>query len=358
MRKNRLLLRSTLPPKPGSDRKEPHQQRIFLGVHANPAGVKVAEAKAREISAQLDLGSFSWESYGKSKPVETIPETEKLVQCFREHYFSTRQLTETTHQTWCKDYLRVFRELPPHEELTVARLERAVLATEPGTRLRDRFCVALGALAKFADLPFDTSKYRGKKSTRRINPRDLPDDRTIAEWFLKLSTRNPQWGWVYGIIAAYGLRPSEVWLFDTEAIKNEPGIISVLAGKTGYREGVMPLYPEWWQEWGLFEVKLPTNNSKDIGRAVGQYFRRAGVPFKPYDLRHAWAGRAAKFGIDTGSAAYQMGHSVQIHHTHYGHWYNDRHQRLVFSLILQRADRPMAPELPAETEAIGTPAAC
>jgi len=50
---NHLYLRATLPPRPGSDRVQPFQQRIALGYHANPAGLKLAE-EARKIGALLD----------------------------------------------------------------------------------------------------------------------------------------------------------------------------------------------------------------------------------------------------------------------------------------------------------------
>ena len=37
-RGDRLLLRATLPPKPGSSKTKPHQQYIALGIYDNPAG--------------------------------------------------------------------------------------------------------------------------------------------------------------------------------------------------------------------------------------------------------------------------------------------------------------------------------
>jgi hypothetical protein len=43
---NKLYLQGTFLPKPGSTKTIPHQQYLALGVSANPAGLKVTEAKA------------------------------------------------------------------------------------------------------------------------------------------------------------------------------------------------------------------------------------------------------------------------------------------------------------------------
>ncbi len=50
----RLCLRGTLPPRPGSSKAGPYQQRLFLGHHANPAGLKLAEQEAKRVGLLLD----------------------------------------------------------------------------------------------------------------------------------------------------------------------------------------------------------------------------------------------------------------------------------------------------------------
>ncbi|MEL6224616.1 MAG: hypothetical protein AAFR31_18435 [Cyanobacteria bacterium J06627_8] len=70
-----LYLRGTLPPKLDSSRAEPFQQRIALGVHANPAGLKKAKSEALKIAGYLALGDFSWEPYYTPKEkTETVNE--------------------------------------------------------------------------------------------------------------------------------------------------------------------------------------------------------------------------------------------------------------------------------------------
>ena len=40
VRGDRLYLRATFPPKPGSTKQQPCQQRLALGFHANPSGFR------------------------------------------------------------------------------------------------------------------------------------------------------------------------------------------------------------------------------------------------------------------------------------------------------------------------------
>lgn len=75
LRNNRLYLRGTLPPKPGSMRAQNHQQELslgFMGIRANPAGVGAAEKEARRIGVLLQDGKFDWRAYLKPEAVQKI----------------------------------------------------------------------------------------------------------------------------------------------------------------------------------------------------------------------------------------------------------------------------------------------
>jgi hypothetical protein len=69
-----LSLRATLPPKPGSGRTKPFQQRIYLKIAANPASVTLAKKEARKVGALLDCKEFEWQTYltPRSAPATTI----------------------------------------------------------------------------------------------------------------------------------------------------------------------------------------------------------------------------------------------------------------------------------------------
>jgi integrase len=174
---------------------------------------------------------------------------------------------------------------------------------------------AVTALAKFADYEVNFKSLAGTYSPRRVAPRDLPDDQAIAAWFHQLPAGC--WQWAYGVLATYGLRNHELFHLDFSKFP----VLLVQEGKTGSRR-VYPIYPEWATQWELENVNLPQCTGKtnsDLGNRVTHAFKRLDIPFRPYDLRHAWAVRSLEFGLDVSLAAAQMGHSVQVHTDLYHH---------------------------------------
>jgi integrase len=157
--------------------------------------------------------------------------------------------------------------------------------------------------------------------------------------------QNPSWRWVYGILATYGLRNHEVFHLDIDSLKDADGIIKILAGKTGGRT-VCPIYPEWIDQFNLREPCVPKVSGKTnsaLGARVTQSFKRAKMPFDPYDLRHAWAVRSIEFGMDVSLAAQQMGHSLSVHSELYHAWISESRHRQVFHRLMERDDRPKPP---------------
>lgn len=343
MQGNRLHLRATLPPRPDSTKQQPYQQRISLsnqGIRANPIGVKEAEAEARKVGALLACREFDWQPYLKSddKPCLTISD---WVELFEADYFASKSRTPQSETTWRGDYRKTFNKLPKNAALCVEVLRETILGTTPDTRTRKRTVRVLTALAKFAGLDADFKNLTGTYSPTKVTPRDLPDDRAIATAFTQIPAMN--WRWAYGILATYGLRNHELFHLDFSKFP----VLFVQDGKTGSR-CVYPLYPEWVLQWELENVTLPQCSGKtnsDLGNRVTHAFKRLGIPFHPYDLRHAWAVRSLEFGLDISLAAAQMGHSVKVHTDIYHHWISeDVHQR-AFSALLSRSDRPRPPEI-------------
>lgn len=339
---DRLYLRATLPPKPDSGKTEPYQQRISLGFRSNPAGIKAAEAEARKVGGLLATGCFKWIDYQK---VDTPSKNVAFwLTSFREHYLGAGG----TLTTWEGDYHKILKRLPEDQALTSELLTATILGTTPNSKTRKRACMACGSLAKFAGLEFDPSPLAGSYGPSKVSPRDIPDDLTIATWQSKIT--NPGWKWVYGMMATYGLRPHECFRLDWEEWKRSAPIAPVgEKTKTGGRR-VWPCYPEWFELFGLGEVQLPNVNlertNEKVGHSVSEYFSdTVKLPFKPYDLRHAWAIRTLEFGLDLSLAAQQMGHSVQVHSQQYHHWITDRHHQKAYEALMLRSDRPRPPEV-------------
>jgi integrase len=342
-RGNRLALRATLPPRPESLKCKSHQQFIPLDIYANPAGFKRAEMEAHRIGTLLALGKFDWAEFLAPEIPDLVPVSSWL-KTLEERYFEQRQRTTKSQGTWDKEYFAVLRQLPQGGALTVELLEELVRKTKPDSRTRRRVCYAASALAGVAGLQLDVSRLIGNYSPRRASPRDIPGDTLISEWRDRIP--NQSWQWAYGVMAVYGLRNHEIGYIDLESLQKAPGIISILeGGKTGARR-VWPCYPEWWEAWRLWDAYPPNvqgKNNSDLGHRMYVQFERYGLPFNPYDLRHAWAVRTIYFGWDVSLSAAQMGHSVQVHCDIYHHWLTDQHHQRAFEVLMNRSDRPLPP---------------
>lgn len=332
---DRLRLRATLPPKPGSAKTEPHQQRISLGLPANPAGLRQAEKEARLLGAQLATREFAWADWGVGSSADSWT-CGKAVQALEKHYLENGGSADT----WQGDYYKALRKLPPEAQLSTDVLETLVLSTRPNTRTRVRAAMAAGALAKFCGLDFDGSQHRGNYSPSKVTPRDLPTDEQIAH--VRNNVQNPAWRWVYGMMATYGLRNHEVFHLD---MSDFPRIKVLETTKTGFHE-VWPCYPEWAEQWQLDKVLLPPvqldRSNQALGHSVTRYLSPL-LPFAPYDLRHAWAVRTLLFGWPVELSARQMGHSVEIHTRTYQRWISSAQIQQVYELLVNRHNRPRPP---------------
>lgn len=336
----RLSLRGTFPPRPGSARSSPFQQRLYLGIHANPAGLKLAEAEAKRVGVALDAGTFDWGLYVKSDVKNDIPTVGDWVARFERDYFTRRQRSPKTVTTWRDDYLKAFNRLPQDEPLSVDLLRQHIEASQPDTRTRKRLVDCYGRLAKFAGLEGDFRPLRGNYSTSTVEVREVPPDEEIeVGWRL---IPNAEWRLAYGLMAAYGLRNHELFYLDFSKM---PVLLVLDGSKTDFHR-VWPLYPEWVELWGLTEGTLPTctgPNNSALGHRVTTAFRRYGIPFKPYDLRHAWAVRSLEFGLPVELAAQQMGHSVDVHCRTYHRWISEDVHERAYRLMMAREDRPRPP---------------
>lgn len=336
----RLYLRATLPPRPGSEKTEPYQQRLSLGYHANPAGLKLAEQEARKIGALLDCREFDWAVYVKSGEENHIQTVGEWITKFEKDYFTRRARNPKSETTWRHDYIKVFRTLDSSQLLTLELLTEAIAHTPADTRTRKRFVDVLSRLAKFADIDADFKHLKGSYSATATEPRDIPSDALIAKW--RDSIPSPAWRWTYGMMATYGLRNHEIFYLDLSRL---PVLLVLDGSKTNFHR-VYPLYPEWVKLWDLADAKLPDCTGKtnsDLGNRVTHAFKRYDVPFPPYNLRHAWAIRSLEFGMPVELAAQQMGHSVDIHCKTYHRWISEEVHQRAYELMLMRSDRPQPP---------------
>jgi integrase len=287
----------------------------------------------------LARGQFSWKPY--LKPSDIPVTVREWIDKFETHYFSKRSRNPKSQTTWNGDYKAVYSNLPQNEPLTLDLLKKAILTTTPDSRQRKRYVNALKNLGEFAELNCDLlNDLSGSYSSSKTVERNIPSDLEIVEAALLIS--NPQWLWAFRMMAAYGLRPHEIFHVDFSQFP----ILKVTRGKTGART-VYPFHPEWTEEWNLHEIQMPEctgATNRDLGSRVTKAFDRYHIPFSPYDLRHAYAVRTIRYGLDISLAAAYMGHSVKVHSDIYRKWITEETHKEAHQRLMANPNRPFPPK--------------
>jgi hypothetical protein len=388
-----IQLQATLPLKPGDiDTKGTgtKQYRISLGIPANLDGLKTAEEEASELGKLIARHQFTWtEKYlGKlSQKVNDKPKTlGEILEDFKTEYFKTHKITEKSKHTFSY-YVKNLQRYIGEDTLLAQREIGIKLQQLPNDAARYNAVKSLKVLKstlKLSDYSFDGIK-NPQPST---GDRRIPTDEEIVEHYSKFEEYSQNrsrtikkdsidswqmWRWVYGMIATYGLRPRELfvnpdinWWLNPTNVDNTWKVDKDT--KTGYRE-TLPLHPNWV---ALFDLKNPRYlemlKKQTQGKTSWQeidvtrinnsaWFRRVGIPFDPYDLRHAWAIRAHLMGIPIKAAADNLGHSVEIHTQIYQRWFGlDNRKKAIKSAVdkkdeLQELKEEVA-SLKAENEAL------
>jgi integrase len=320
---DRLYLRATLPPKPG-DGDKPKQYELSTGYGAHSEGLRFAKAKALEIEGQLLREAFDWTPWlkGKQKPPETVGEWLKR---FEENYWESRERSLAKLSTWKTAFQYPFSRLDPDLPLTEELLKTEILKRVPATKSREVFCTAYQSLAKFAGLNTNFRELGiGYKTQIK---RDLPTDEEIE--LMWESIKNPAWKWVFGMLAAYGLRPHEIFHLDCSELSTDPGWLKVLQETKTSERIILPLKADWRCRWQLWDVKMPNitvtgKNNTDLGRKITYGLNLQGLQITSYYLRDAYAVRASVIGIDPTIAAKFMGHGLKIHFDKYLNHINKR----------------------------------
>ena len=276
-RGQKLSLRGMLPPKSGKNK--PSQQTISLGIYCNPAGIKSAEKQAQKLASELSLREFSWDNWLINNKHESIESVGYWIDKFEEDYFNRKKRNDRTLTTWNSEYKAMFSRLPSSEKLSDKLLLDLIFTTEPDSRQRKRACMVAQALAKFADLNVNFSAYRGNYNSRN-SPKDIPSDKQIAQWYHQIP--NPQWQFVYGLVAAYGISNHELFYVDLSSLQKPPGHLVSTYRKSHYGvRNIWCLYPEWYEEWELHKPKsLPKvsgKNNQALGGRVTKAFKRYGI---------------------------------------------------------------------------------
>ena len=323
VRGDRLALVATLPPKPGSTKDKPCQQRISLGIYASVAGVRQADRLARLLGVELAEQAFSWVTWSKiSEDPEEVVTAGQWVERFR----ATLSISE---ENWRYRFWHAggFKHLDLDQPLTPESLLEVVFKQEPSTATRRSYCDALQRLAKLAEIPIDLKVHAGSYGEKAVTPKDVPSDDQIVAAIDAVP--NPRWRYCFGLMAAFGLRPHEAFFTELEDLE---GVITarVTEGKTGGRYPVFPVPGDWATQWAGTLPRCASNKThshRALGTMSAGTWRRyhPDLPWTLYGLRHAYAIRCHLNSVPVAVAAQWMGHSPEIHLRTYQRWISEKH---------------------------------
>ena len=333
-----VRLRATLPPKPSEPAASPwKQRRISTGLRypdqaseAVTQAEKLGAAIERTLRTQEPIDCSPWQrnrTERKRTPIGSTPAISGVdaIRQTETWWNQQRKRSDSASTTWDVDYARPLRPLLQIPDLQPEHLIHLVSATELGTRSRRRSSQAAATVAKALGFSADIQQQirtlgKGYSPTTDTAPRHVPSDEELVAFIDALPA---EWQWPIGICAVYGARPHEALLY---ADVLDSKLLAISAGKTGPRKSVA-LPAEWIKRWDLTTKRLPAidldRSHKEVGTVMRLPFRRAGVRFQPYDLRHAWAVRAIYSPkINASFAAKSMGHSLQVHNAIYQRWFD------------------------------------
>ena len=356
-----LGLRGQLPPKPGPGETEHpqrplSQQTIALKIPFTAKGVRDAEEFARVASLQVASREFSWTQWlgstdGPSVDVVTFGDA---IEQFRREWFGERlnalaidrpgwtaaKRLETTQKTWDGYYKSFTSLLPLASPFAPATMNEVIKAIPADRALRNRACGIATRLAASQGLTYRPTELRTREKVP--TPRNLPSDEMIETSYKRI--RGDANKFIFGMLAAYGLRPHELYFIDPESLMAGPEAL-LKDGKTGGRI-IYPFLPDWYEKFALYRPMLPfcknltTRSNSYLGKLIHERlldvgFCDAGIE-KIYDLRHAWAVRCIYLGVPDKIAADQMGHSVAIHVKTYQRWISKEIHRKEFERVRDR----------------------
>ena len=370
---NSLQLRATLPLKPDDcsnpQGKSKKQYDLSLSIPANLEGLKTAIEESYELGKLIARHTFAWnEKYlgtrvrdknRENKQVKTIGQ---LLDKFEDYYYQSRQKTITSENTFA-NYISVIKRNFTLDFLATKDNFEEVINASQGNKKNELIAVC-SVFIKAFNLGFTLDVSRDRVTP---NYREIPDDETIISSFalfetFALNRKNTNicdatdtwemWRWVYGMLATFGLRPRELfvkpdinWWISTQNIDNTWKVNRDT--KTGHRE-VIPFVPEWIE---LFDLKNPqplkilekklakitsVQSINWMRRDISRWFRKVGIEFKPYDLRHACAIRSHLQGIPIKAAADNLGHTVDEHTKTYQRWFGIENRKKAFGEVINQ----------------------
>ncbi|MGD1912853.1 MAG: site-specific integrase [Rivularia sp. (in: cyanobacteria)] len=369
MKGNAIQLRATLPLKPGDtniEGRKTKQYQISLNIPANFDGLKTAEEEAYELSRLISRKCFEWnDKYLGSKAAKNIDiNFGEIYEKFEDIFFKTRKRDMKSEHT-LSEYKKVLKRSFDFKLIVNRKNIESSIEEIQSSNNRFQAIKVASIICKYLEIDID---FKDLKLPIKAKKRDIPQDKMILDGFYAFEKyhesnrdkKNPYlntyliYRLAYGLIATYGLRPREVfnqpdidWFISEDNIDNTWKVHN--DNKTGARE-VLPFMSEWIElfdlknEESLEMLKKRTDKVKNSSQLTiivdknSQWFKRVGLAFKPYDLRHACAIRAHLQGIPIKAAADNLGHSIEMHTKVYQKWFSLENRKKAIKTALNEKD--------------------
>jgi integrase len=299
--RGRLYLLATVPRRDGAPGLK--QARIALRLDDTPINRRAAAKQLQTLEQQLAAGSFDW-SYWLDQD-QGITWRQAIAKLHRARVV----LGRTSETTWEINYLGRLRQIPPGSIVTTESIAAALQRYDRATCSYKELWYLLKHLSKLVAVPFPELPVPTYGQAELVA---VPSDAEILDWL----DSTPQPGrWYLAMMATYGLRPHEI---EGSVLIDRDYCQVAERTKTGFRT-VVPLPREWVERFQLRDRKHRTGpRISTRPDAVSKWLAKvcSGVPWRPYALRHAFAGRLWKQGgsrLDIYTAARLMGHSPTQH---------------------------------------------
>lgn len=282
------------------------QTRIPLRLDDTPVNRRTAAKQLKTLERQLDTGTFQW-SYWRDEE-EGISWREAIARLYRARVV----LGRTSESTWEINYLGRLRQIPPASRCTSDSMAAALQRYERSSCSYKELYYLLKHLSRLIDVPFPEVPMPTYGQAELVA---VPTDEEIIAWVN--SAKEPA-RWYFGMMATYGLRPHEI---ESAEFLDRDYLQVQDRTKTGFRT-VIPVPREWVALFELRNRRLRPMLTSEPARAdqtakwISKEMRKLSLPYRPYALRHAFAGRLWREGgsnLDIYTASRLMGHSPGQH---------------------------------------------
>lgn len=282
------------------------QTRIALKLDDTPVNRRTAAKQLATLEKQLATGTFEW-SYWLDQEAG-ITWREAIAKLHRARVV----LGRTGERTWEINYMGRLRQIPPASRVTTESMATALQRYDRSTCSYKELWHLMNHLSRLVGVPFPELPVPTYGKAKLVA---VPTDAEIIDWIEAFDGAAA--AWYFGMMATYGLRPHEIEgavLIDRDYCQVQD------ATKTGFRT-VVPVPRKWVERFRLHDRRLrPTMagglNGRGDETAKWLWRQCRGLPWRPYALRHAYAGRLWREGgsrLDVYTAARLMGHTPQQH---------------------------------------------